>query len=136
VYAPACTFVVPASNPGSNGRGSEHGVPFGPVVIWNFAEGSAAGVPDHGSTDDAVVYVPHDGGVLNGALAVPKKLSLKSLNGNCGVSSNVVTICPVTGSNDTCPATFTRTPATGSSNARYNAINDPNGFSSCVAKYA
>ena len=31
VYPPACTLVVPASNPGWNGRGLAHGVPFGPA---------------------------------------------------------------------------------------------------------
>ena len=44
-----------------------------------------------------MVYVPHSGGVLNGARAVPKKSSLTSLYGSCGVFSNVVTTCPVTG---------------------------------------
>ncbi len=72
LYAPAWTFVVPASNPGWNGRGVAHGVPSGPLVIWKAEVGATAGVPDHGSKDVAVVYAPHDDGVLSGALAVPK----------------------------------------------------------------
>src|ERR1039458_3973842 len=132
---PALMFVVPDARAGENGSGLEHGAPPGPEVIWNVEDGLTAGVPDHGVNDVCVVYAPHNAGVLSGARAVPKKCSSRSLNGSCGVFSNVVTSWPVTGSGVVCPASFTSTPAVGSSATRYSAISEPNGLSSGPAKF-
>jgi hypothetical protein len=49
VSAPAWMFVLPAVSDGSNGRGLAHAEPFGPLVIWNSDDGSAAAFPDHGA---------------------------------------------------------------------------------------
>src|ERR1700682_4595852 len=129
-------LVVPAVKLGSNGNGLRHGPPSGPVLISNVEDDSTAGLPDHGSIDATVVYEPHNAGVPNGALLPPKKCSLKSSNGNCGVFLNVETNWPVTGSGTTSPASFTRDPETGSSTYTYKATREPNGFAFCAAKYA
>src|ERR1700726_187312 len=129
-------FVEPALNWGSNGRGFAQGAPFGPESISNADDGSTGALPDHGENDATVLYVPHNGGVDKGALADPKKCSSRSLNGSCGVFSNVETNCPVTGSTLTFPASFTSTPAVGSSATIYSATGLPNGFAFCPARYA
>ena len=90
------------------------------------AGGSAA---DHGVNTDVVVYVPHNAGVANGALAVPKNSSFTSLTGNCGISSNVVVNWPVSAFGSTLPRELDEDPLAGSSATRYIAIKLPNGFS-------
>src|SRR6267143_6252462 len=123
-------FVEPAVSDGAKGNGSEHALPFGPVLIANGASRLAGWFPDHGAIDASVVYVPHNAGVPNGALSVPKNSSFSSSNGKGGVSSKVVSTRPVSLSSETFPASLIRTPALGSSATRYNATSDPNGFAS------
>ena len=128
LYPPACTLVVPASNPGWNGRGLWHGEPLGPLVTSNVELELAGSLLDHGVNDAVLVYDPHDGGVLNGARLPPKKCSLASSNGTCGLFGNTVTICPVRSSSLTSPASFTLTPSFWFSASRYSATRLPNGF--------
>src|ERR1700733_4935022 len=42
---PAWILVVPTVSVGLNCSGSEHGAPFGPLVIWNSEEDSAGASP-------------------------------------------------------------------------------------------
>ena len=67
--------------------------------------------PDHGVSTAEEAWVPQVTGVASTADGPPKKFSLKSLNGNCGVSSKVVTRRPVFGSRAISPGSFTRTPS-------------------------
>ena len=60
-------------------------------MILNSEDAETGAFPDHGVNDASVVYPPHNGGVDSGARLPPKKCSLRSSNGNCGVFSNVET---------------------------------------------
>src|SRR5580693_1346541 len=97
-------FVLPAVNDGSNGNGSAHGSPLGPLLTSNVEDDGTAGLPDHGAIDACVVYAPHNAGVAKGARLPPKKCSSRSSNGSCGVFLNVEINCPVPGSGWTSPA--------------------------------
>jgi hypothetical protein len=55
VNPPAWMLVVPVVNVGSNGSGSWHGPPFGPLTMSNVEEDSAVGFPDHGVNVPVVV---------------------------------------------------------------------------------
>src|SRR6185437_3904389 len=107
-------FVEPAVNSGLNGNGSRQGALFWPEVIWKVDDGVEAGLPDHGSIDALVVYAPHNGGVVKGARAPPKKWISKSSNGSWGVFLKLDTNWPVCSSGTTSPASLTNVPDTGS----------------------
>src|ERR1700729_1633104 len=138
-------LLVPDCSVGANGSvlsdwspgGFGHGVVCGPLAVWacgpevigKLEVASVAGVADHGASTASVVYVPHNAGVTSGARSVPKNSNFRSLNGNAGVFSNVETICPVTGLGTAFPATFTNTPAIGSSATKYIDTRLLKGFS-------
>src|ERR1700683_656729 len=94
-------FSAAPRNVGENGSAAPgHGEPFGyasvfgPLVIWKVEELCTGASPDHGVNDASVVYVPQRVGVARGARSPPKKFTSASSNANCGLFSNVETICP------------------------------------------
>jgi hypothetical protein len=58
----------------------------------------------------SVVYVPHVDGSASEARGPPSKSRCTRENGSCGLSSNVVVNCPVTGSGTTFPGSLMITP--------------------------
>ena len=104
VNAPASVLVDPAVNEGENPVTQ-------PALIENESVGEAAAAPFQGVRADVAVNDPQLSGVATAARAPPKKSSLKSLNGSCGLLSNVVTSCPLAGLGTTWPASLTSTPS-------------------------
>ena len=94
---------MPAVHVGANPRGEQ------PPLIAKVSDGVAVWPPAEVSTE-VVVYVPQVLGLASGAFGPPLNSRWKLLNGNGGLSSNVVVNCPVTGSGDTVPASLTTTP--------------------------
>ena len=91
--APACALVLPAVNVGANPP------PHGAVIVTvgvGVASGPEPGA-EYGWISLEPLNVPHVSPVIRAARGPPKKSSLKSLNGSCGLLVNVVVSCPVTG---------------------------------------
>ena len=84
--------------PGAKGRSASvfaQAPPPGALVRAKCWEGVAGGLPDQGVICALVVFGPQVGGLLRTARAPPSKLSVKELNGTCGVSAKVVVSWPV-----------------------------------------
>ena len=81
---------VPASQPDAEDRNDGEKPPTQPESIANESDGVAGAVPLHGSNDVVVVNVPHVSGVAKAPRGPPKNVSLKSLNGSCGLLVKVV----------------------------------------------
>ena len=61
-----------------------------PELIANESDGVASGPPAQEDKSLVLVNVPHVSGVARIPCEPPKKSSLKSVNGNCGLFENVV----------------------------------------------
>ena len=106
---PAWSVVAPAIIAGVNGSGDgARRCRPGRCSIAKLLDGAAASLGAlHGVKSAFVVYVPHAVGVASAACAPPLKDSLKSVNGSCGVFSNVVVSWPVVSFRCTSPTSFT-----------------------------
>src|SRR4029077_17943320 len=82
-----------------------------PAEIWKGIEKLAGDIPLQGLSEAPVVNVPQLSGVTSAPRGPPKRPSLSSPNGSCGLSSNVVVIWPVARSSSTCPASLTSAPS-------------------------
>ena len=107
--APASSVVEPATSSGVNGNTPDgHAPPPAPLVIGKLSDPSTSGPNGlvHGVKSESVVYVPHRVGVASAACAPPLNASLKLVNGNSGVSVNVVVNWPVASLRCTVPGSF------------------------------
>src|ERR1700733_4937393 len=119
---PANGVIVPACKPGVFGNCASlaaHAPPVGLEVTENALalDTVAPSGAVHRTSCAVVGYSTHVEGVVSVALGPPKKSKCRPENGSCGLFRNVAFHCPVTGSGTTFPASFTTTPATGSSRA-------------------
>ena len=110
---------MPAEKAGRFGfpPGLAQGEPLGPESIANESDGWASPFSLHGFRSVVVVKSPQVCGVASAARGPPRKSSVKSSNGSCGLSSKVAVSWPVCGSACTWPGSFTTTPDFGSSTA-------------------
>src|SRR5689334_25030105 len=127
--APARFCTVPALKPGVNSGG--HGLPFAfSVNVKLLSEDTV--LPFQPVSSAWVVNVPHAFGAESGARRPLANSTCSLLNGNCGLSSNVVEICPVFGSITARPGSFSTTPFALAT--MYTAISELNGLSNGFAR--
>src|SRR3954454_1023308 len=125
--APACAFVVPAWKPRLNGVGAQV-APWPSLSTANVVLGVAAGCPLYGVITAVLVAGPQASGVASVAPGPRSNESVKSVNGNCGVSAKVAVSRPVSGSGCTDPTSRTESPKPWTSTNSRNgssAAGDP-----------
>ncbi len=103
------------------------------MVTLNCENGCAAGVPDQGSIELSVRYVPQ-AVIAKRRLVAAEELQLEFFERQLRrLLERRDELARLSSSASTLPASFTRTPSSLFSATTYRASNDPNGLASCAA---
>ena len=109
VFPPAFEELVEAVKPGVKSVGPQPPPEPSPSTV-NDAVGVEGALPLYGVIELVVTAAPQVSGVARTARGPPLNVSVKSVNGVCGVSANVAVSRPVTGSAATEPLSRTSSP--------------------------